>query len=304
MSEGDVQGRAGGRGKQLPTKQRERGERRKGAPPAPSPAAAAGYVRASDSPLFVNAVEKAMRVLMAFDGSQRHLSLSQIAALTQLDLSAAQRFTFTLSELGYLRKDGRTRKYELSPRLLEFTSHYLASSDLVVRATPYLQQLALDTEETANLTVLDGPEIVFVQRIVSRHVLNPAFLVGSRLPAYATAPGLAMLATLPDVEVDALIAQRPPVAHTRYTVIDPAAIRARLLEIRRKGYAHTREEYFLGDLSVAVPVMGADGRAAGAINVAVAKARWQGAADEKRLANLLIAAGQAINAPQGQASRS
>ena len=83
-------------------------------------AANGGYVPASDSPLFVNAVEKAMRVLMAFDGRQRHLSLSQIAALTRLDLSAAQRFTFTLAELGYLTKDPRTRKYELSPRLLEF----------------------------------------------------------------------------------------------------------------------------------------------------------------------------------------
>ena len=241
-----------------------------------------------------------MRVLMAFDGRQRHLSLSRIAALTELDLSATQRFTFTLLELGYLRKDEVTRQYELSPRLLEFTSHYLASSDLVARATPYLQQLALDTEETVNLTVLDGPEIVFVQRIVSRHVLDPSFLVGSRLPAYATAPGLAMLASLPEVEVAALLARRPPFPHTRHTVVDPKAIHARLLEIRRNGYAHTREEYFLGDYSVAVPVLGVDGRAAGAINVAVAKARWQGVADEKRLASLLIAAGRAIDSPQGK----
>ena len=109
-----------------------------------------------------------------------------------------------------------------------------------------------------------------------------------------------MLATLPDDEVNALLARRPPVAHTRHTVVDPAAIRRRLLEIRSKGYAHTREEYFLGDFSVAVPVLGADGRAAGAINVAIAKARWQGAADERRLANLLIAAGQAVSAPQGK----
>ena len=294
MSEREAQLRSGGRNKRSTRKPRER-SRRRADPVQPE---STGYVPASDSPLFVNAVEKAMRVLMAFDGTQRHLSLSQIAALTQLDLSAAQRFTFTLSELGYLRKERRSRKYELSPRLLEFTSHYLASSDLVVRATPYLQQLALETEETANLTVLDGPEIVFVQRIVSRHVLDPAFVVGSRLPAYATAPGLAMLSTLPVAEVDALLAQRPPVAHTRHTVTDPAAIRARLADIRSKGYAHTREEYFLGDLSVAVPVIGTDGRASGAINVAVAKARWQGGADEKRLANLLIAAGQAISAPQ------
>src|SRR5262245_12560629 len=100
----------------------------------------------ADSPLFVNAVEKAMRVLMAFDGQRRHLSLSQIAALTALDMSAAQRFTYTLAALGYLRKDAQSRKYELSPRLLEFTSHYLESSDLVSRASPYLHELALQTE--------------------------------------------------------------------------------------------------------------------------------------------------------------
>jgi IclR family pca regulon transcriptional regulator len=258
---------------------------------------------ASESPLFVNAVERAMRVLMAFDGRQRHLSLSQIAKVTELDLSAAQRFTFTLQALGYLRKDTRTRQYELSPRLLQFTSHYLASSDLVARAQPHLQQLALDTEETVNLTVLDGPEIVFIQRIVSRHVLDPSFLVGSRLPAYATAPGLAILSTLPRNEVDALLSELRPVAHTRHTVTGRAAIHARLAEIRKKGYAHTREEYFLGDYSVAVPVMAPDGPAAGAINVAVAKPRWLGASDEKRLANLLIASARAMNALQGRRGR-
>lgn len=251
-----------------------------------------------DSPLFVNAVAKAMRVLMAFDGTRRELSLSEIAALTDLDVSATQRFTFTLTALGYLRKDEASRKYELSPRLLEFASHYLASSDLVARAAPYLQQLALDTEETTNLTVRDGADIVFVQRIVSRHVLNPAFLVGTRLPAYATAPGLAMLATLPAAEVDRLLAERPPVAHTRSTITDPAAIHARLATIRRKGYAHTREEYFPGDYSVAVAVLGADGEAAGALNLAIAKSRWKGAADERRFADLLIAAAAALGAPR------
>ena len=250
----------------------------------------------SESPLYVNAVEKAMRVLMAFDGSRRHLTLSEIAALTDLDLSATQRFTYTLSTLGYLIKDERTRKYELSPRLLMFTSRYLASSDIVPRATPYLQQLARQTEEAVNLTVLDGTEVVFVQRIVSRHVLDPAFLVGSRLPAYATAPGLAMMATLPTHEVDTLLAKRPPVAHTRHTVTDPAQIRARLKEIRRRGYAHTREEYFLGDFSVAVAIRGTEGIAVGAINVAVAKPRWGGVSDERRLADLLLEVKAALDA--------
>ncbi|RZA16878.1 MAG: IclR family transcriptional regulator, partial [Proteobacteria bacterium] len=69
------------------------------------------------SSLYVQSVDKAMKVLMAFDGSQRQLSLSDIAALTGMDLSAAQRFTHTLATLGYLNKDS-SKKYELSPRLL------------------------------------------------------------------------------------------------------------------------------------------------------------------------------------------
>lgn len=251
---------------------------------------------ASASPLFVNAVAKAMRVLVAFDGTRRHLSLSQIAALTQLDISAAQRFTFTLAQLGYLRKDETTRQYALSPRLLEFTSHYLESSDLVSRAAPHLAQLAQQTEEVTNLTVLDDADVVFVHRIVTRHVLLPAFLVGSRLPAYAAAPGLAMLATLEEAQVDALLASRPPVAHTRHTVIDPAAIKARLASIRDKGYAHTREEYFAGDMSIAVAIPSARGGAAGAINIAIAKTRWRGAADERRFAGLLRETAAAIGA--------
>ena len=247
-----------------------------------------------ESPLYVNAVDKAMRVLVAFDGTRRHLSLSQIAALTGLPVSATQRFTYTLSRLGYLRKDDATRKYSLSPRLLEFTSHYLESSELVTRAAPVLAQLAQQTEEVANLSVLDGADVVFVHRIVTRHVLLPAFRVGSRLPAYATAPGLALLAALDDAQVDALLATHPPVAHTRHTVTDPAAIKARLAEIRRKGYAHTREEYFPGDISIAVAIRSASVGAAGAINIAVAKARWQGAADERRFAGLLFEAAAAI----------
>ena len=102
------------------------------------------------SPLFVQSVEKAMKVLTAFDGSKRQLSLSEIAVLTELDNSAAQRFTHTLVALGYLVKDAATRKYELSVRLLDFTYHYLASNDLVHRATPVLQKLARDTEEVSN----------------------------------------------------------------------------------------------------------------------------------------------------------
>jgi IclR family pca regulon transcriptional regulator len=250
------------------------------------------------SPLFVQSVEKAMKVLTAFDGSKRQLSLSEIAALADLDTSAAQRFTHTLSALGYLVKDPATRKYELSVRLLDFTYHYLASSELAHRAAPVLQKLARDTEEVCNLTVPDGADIVFVQRIVSRNVLVPNVIVGSRLPSYCTAPGLAVLSTWPAEEVDAVLARSALVKHTPRTVTDPRRIKARLARIRAAGYAHTEDELFPDDISTAAPVLDARGRAIGALNIAVSRARWNRERDEERYAGLLRAAATTVSAPQ------
>jgi IclR family pca regulon transcriptional regulator len=250
------------------------------------------------SPLFVQSVEKAMKVLTAFDGSKRQLSLSEIAAITELDTSAAQRFTYTLSALGYLVKDAATRKYELSVRLLDFTYHYLASSELANRAAPVLQKLARDTEEVCNLTVPDGVDIVFVQRIVSRNVLVPNVIVGSRLPAYCTAPGLAVLSTRTAAQVDGILARSELVKHTPRTVTDPRRIKARLARIRAAGYAHTEDELFADDISTAAPVLDAAGRAIGALNIAVSRARWNRERDEKRYAGLLRAAAATVSAPQ------
>jgi IclR family transcriptional regulator, pca regulon regulatory protein len=250
----------------------------------------------AESPLFVQSVEKAMKVLMAFDGSKRQLTLTEIAALTDLDTSAAQRFTHTLTALGYLVKDGR--KYELSVRLLDFTYHYLASSELVQRATPVLQGLARDTEEACNLTVADGTDIVFVLRIISRHARNPNVIVGTRLPAYCTAPGLAMLSTWRPEEVEETLARSHLVKHTPRTMTDPRRIKARLARIRTAGYVLTEDELYPDDISTAAPVLDAQGRAIGALNIAVSRARWDPEASEARYAQLLRAAAASISAPR------
>jgi IclR family pca regulon transcriptional regulator len=257
-------------------------------PAAPKPA--------SESTLYVQSVEKAMKVLMAFDGSKRQLSLSEICTLTQLDLSAGQRFTFTLTALGYLNKEPESRKYELSPRLLDFTYHYLASSEVVNRAAPFLQQLSQMTEEVCNLTVLDGPDIVFVQRIVSRNVLHPNVIVGTRLPAYCTAPGLALMSTLPEAEVDALLDASTLVRHTPKTVIDRRRIKERAAAARVNGFVRTEDEYFLSDISTAAPITDARGRGIGAINVAVSRARWEPLRDEQRFADLVRSTAFAVSA--------
>ena len=148
-------------------------------------------------------------------------------------MSAAQRFTHTLGQLGLLRRDPATKLYELSPRMLDFAYQFIGANELVGLATPFLQQLAAETEETVNLTLLDDTEIVFVQRFVSRHVLTPEVIVGTRLPAYCTSSGLAILSALPEDEARAVLSRSNRITYTQYTQTDPDQIMERLARASR-----------------------------------------------------------------------
>ena len=198
----------------------------------------------------VRSVEKAFRVLEAFDGSNRSLSLAQIGANVGLDKSASQRFTHTLTKLGYLQKDPVTKRFELSLRSLEMARHFITANPLVKHAMPYLLHLSRETEEAVNLTLPDGPEIVFAARFMSRHMLNTDVVVGTRMPAFCTAPGRAILSRLPAAEARALIERSPLQAFTPQTVHTVDGLVERLDAARNAGYATTGGEFFPGSPTV------------------------------------------------------
>lgn len=254
-------------------------------------------------PLMVQSVEKAFRVLRAFDGAHAALGLTQIAAATGLDMSAAQRFTHTLVQLGYLAKNEETRRFELTVRALDFGYRYTRGSALVALGLPVLMHLSKETEETVNLTVLDATEIVFVSRVMSRHVLNNDVVTGTRLPAFCTAPGMAILSALPEVEALDILARSDLCAYTPQTTWQMADLAAKLKASAERGYATAFEEYFPGDLSIAAPVFGRDGRPAGAINIAVSTSRYTPEGAEKSFAPLIVAAARSIAVAHGNPMR-
>jgi DNA-binding IclR family transcriptional regulator len=243
----------------------------------------------------VRSVEKALRVLRSFDGTRRRLSLSEIAAATGLDFSSAQRFTYTLQQLGYLHKDEQSRLYGLTPRTLEFGVHYQLSSELAERARPYLLHLHTTFLETTNLTVLDDRDIVFVSRFLSRNIFNVDVVVGTRLPAFCTAPGLAILSRMDPDQAEAIVRRSDRRAFTAKTVTAVQDIVGRLAEVYIKGYAVVSEEMFLGDISVAAPVLDSSGRPVAAINVASSTSHWTVAEAEAKFATTVVATANAAS---------
>ncbi|SMF57070.1 transcriptional regulator, IclR family [Tistlia consotensis] len=256
--------------------------------------AAGGRARSGD-PLMVLSVEKAFRVLDAFDAAHPTMSLTQLAAAVGLDKSAAQRFAHTLERLGYLRKDPETKRFELTVKTLDLGAHFMRANWLVERATPYLMHLSKTTEETINLTVPDGAELVFVSRFLSRHVLNTDVVIGSRMPLYCTAPGIALLSRLPRGEALALLERCELKPYTPQTTWRLEDLLAKIELSAARGYATAFEEFYRGDLSVAAAILDAKGRPIGALNIATSSARFQPAEAEERFAPLVVAAALSIS---------
>ncbi|WP_187301359.1 IclR family transcriptional regulator [Aureimonas sp. AU20] len=246
-------------------------------------------------PLMVRAVEKAFRVLGTFDASHPRQTLTQIAGRTGLDRSAAQRFIHTLSQLGYLRKDERTKAYELTPKALSLAYQYSRSSPLVLRTHPYLSHLNRTTEETISLTVLDEGDIIYLSRYLSPNVLDTDVNVGSRLPAYCTAGGLALLSVLKDEEVNDLLARSQLRAFTSKTIYDVEGIWRQIRLVRERGFSLVQEQIYSGDISIACPIVSSDRQTIAAVSLGASKFRYDEETIIHRFIPTLIAAGRSIS---------
>ncbi len=252
-----------------------------------------------DSPLFVGSLEKGLKIFQAFDDTHRALRLTEIAHATGLDKSAAQRFTHTLYELGYLRKDPKTKHYRLVPKVLELGFAYLRTDTLVERAMPYLLEAAKSSEETVNLTELDGTNVVYVARVPSRHQVTVDVVLGTQLPAYCLASGRAILAFQPAEQARATLERSERVSYTGRTVTAVEPLLTSLNEVRRTGYALCVEEYTPGEISVAAPIFDFARQPIAAVNISVPMARWTLSAVERRLAPIAIETAQAISRAEG-----
>ncbi|MCJ0763456.1 IclR family transcriptional regulator [Variovorax terrae] len=262
----------------------------------PSRAKAAAHPAADEeSPLFLGSVAKCFQVLEALNTAGRAVGLTELAALAQLDRSAVQRITHTLRVLGYLRQDPATRSFTLSGRMLEFGHTVLATDQLRERAQPHLEALNRRTAETVNLMELEGHDIVYVARYPSLHAVSVDLHVGSRLPAFCTAAGRAILSQMSDAEAVARLKAARRTAMTRHTVTDLAGLQQALALARAEGYALNDQEAFIGDLSVAAPLLDPAGQPLGAINIAVPTPRWQLDAVLARLVPPLLKTAAAIN---------
>jgi DNA-binding IclR family transcriptional regulator len=203
-------------------------------------------------------IDRISLVLDAFDGPGR-LTLAQIVRRTGLPRSSAHRMLERLVQLRWLRRSGRD--YELGMRLVELGSLAVHQDRLVRAATPLLGELHRATGLVVHLAVLDGSDVVYLEKIGDRMISAIPTRVGGRQPAHCTAVGKALLAYGDeDIAVD-LQARK-----TKYSISSSSQLAVELARVRAHGIAFEREESLLGFGCVAAPI-GSPGEAVAAVSV-------------------------------------
>jgi IclR family pca regulon transcriptional regulator len=224
--------------------------------------------------LFVASLAKGMRALYAFGGNEAKLTATQVARLSGLDASSAQRFIYTLTALGFLEKVERTKQYRLSARLLDFAYLFLRSDPLCAIANSHLLGLAEATGESVHLSILDGADVIYLSRHLSARHAEVQNFVGGRMPSLFTSNGRVMLSALPRDAVRQIINTANLTPLTPQSPSDPDYIMAKIDQAGRDGWALVIEESERNAMSLAAPVVDPTGRTVAAINIPVSKDEW------------------------------
>lgn len=250
--------------------------------------------------LFVSSLEKGFRVLGVFRIAQRDLglrdlSLTEIAKLAKLDKSAAQRFTNTLVELGYLAKNPRTRRYSPAIGLADFYYSYVLSNRIAEIAMPRMIEASKKFDTTVNLCELSGSDLVYTLRIPHEKARFEATVPGRRVPAFCAAGGVVILANRPPAERETILESSNYRSFTDHTVTDPAAVQKRLEAARSNGYDIGVSQIILHEVSTAAPVFNSEGRAVAALQIPVYMPLWSLEETREKIVPLAIETARAIS---------
>lgn len=217
---------------------------------------------------------KGLAVLEWLARQQRDCRVTDVAQTFGIARSNAHRTLQTLVECGWAVQNDATSAYRPSLRLFELGALVEAATDLKTLLHPHLAALARAAGETIHLTVLDGAEVVYLDKFDSPLPVAAYSRVGGRAPAYCVASGKALLAAArPDL---AALKERlvKLVAHTPHTITRFEPLLEELERTRARGYAENREEWRVGVCGLGAPVFNARGEAVAAVGISVPAIRF------------------------------
>jgi len=219
------------------------------------------------SPYRVQVLDRALAILNALATAGHDASLVELAETVKLHKSTVHRLVMILERDRMVERDPRTGRYHLGLRLFELGTIAMASFNISEKAHRHLERIGYEVHETVHLCILDGGEVLYLDKIEPSRSVRMACQIGRRNPAHCTAVGKAMLACLAEREVDDILRQHGLPRRTPKTITTPAELKAELKAVRERGYSIDNEEVEEGVRCVGAAVLDHSGRPLAAISV-------------------------------------
>jgi len=217
----------------------------------------------------VQAVERALAIMDALTEIGVPMAISELAEKVNLNVSTVHRLLSTLLVKGYIEQEPETSRYKLGLKLFTMGKTALYAKDLQTIGRPFLEELVQRCNETANLAILDGRDVVYIDQVESNNMVIVRMFakVGSRGPAHATASGKMLLSHVEESKFDKLFKDVKLEQYTNETIADLDILKKELQRIYRQGYAIDLGERDEHVRCVAAPIYNHEGKIIAAISL-------------------------------------
>ncbi|WJR75883.1 IclR family transcriptional regulator [Bradyrhizobium sp. NP1] len=203
---------------------------------------------------------KPLGMIEAVAALEHPATLAELAAHVGAPKPTVHRWLGALETAGLLQRTPDGRCFELAPRAASLAFSILTNRPSGTIRHEILHRVVGTVGEACNLTVLDGTQVTYLDRVESTWPLRITFQQGSKVPAYCSASGKLFLALMRPAKRDLILNATPLVQLTENTIVDRSALHDELAEIRANGYALDREEFMSGLVCLAVPIYQQKGR--------------------------------------------
>lgn len=223
----------------------------------------------------LSSVGNALKVLNTFSFEEPEKRVTQIAKELGIAKSTASRLLTTLANEDFVKKNIDTQKYSLGAKILTLYSRLISNVEVVNEAKSILEQLAIDTSESVQLSQLEGLKVVYLDHIKSTYPIQITSHIGLVNPVHCTSSGRILLGYEEEHIIEDFFKQ-DLYKYTSSTITDPKIIRQEFLKIKKKGYSYIENEFIEGIVSIAAPIKDYNKNVIAAISLAGPIQRIQG----------------------------
>lgn len=248
---------------------------------------------------YIKSLEKGLNIISLLSQHDSPLKLEELVRISGLRKTSCFRILQTLTRSGFALKDKDTGGYFIGPKIISIGLTALENRGIRELALPFMKEVRQKTGATVNLAILNGSDVIFVERLQSAHIVEGNLRVGSRLSAHLSSMGKVILAHLPEAELNVVLKQIRFERKTEKTLASIKALKEELKKIRAAGFAVNNEELATGLFAIAVPLLNHTGVAVAGLNISFLLARHSQDEAMQNFRPLMLKAGREISAMMG-----